>query len=408
MNIQLVWLSVATLFLNLTSLAQAAGSPQLSYDLDLSLQYLDILQNPFSTEGLQQPNQLSRLEAAESRSLGLKQMRMGVRWAYPGHSQLNLILRPDSSLREDQADYDTRAGTVYFKKQPVELLDAYSIDLLFLDSAVLSFGVFEQMVRQRSAYTHEPEFGLEVILPTKFAGAYLQWRFDKHDGDYSQQMPNTGLIFDLWVHQGAGDRVEQEVSKDKTHDTGPGANDPHLGVAAGVRWVRTASHRLGILLGGGDSHYVDSTGEGKRNEVYARLYNEFMWAVDSYLGKTSFEVRILKEKWTGDQINLPSRTHQSGRLTNSLQVVPQGWVLLGFHYGRSKFDSSLWVHGYQFDLGYQKDLRNGIELSLIAAEERRSHLEQGKSRGGFVRNDGTRERSVRRFLIELSYLLGGI
>jgi len=405
MNTRVVAVVFSIVFFQ-TSLSRAETTPQVSYNLDLSLLYLDTLQNPFSTEKSTDIDSARELESVESRSLGLKKAKVDLQWAYPGQSRLNLTLRLDSAVREEQDEYDTRAGEVYFKKQPVQLLDAYSIDLLFAESAVLSVGVFEEMIHRRSAYSRGPEFGLEVILPTKFAGAYLQWRFDNHAADYSQQTPAPGLVFDLWVHQGNGDRVEVDISKEKTHDDAPGANDPHLGVAAGIRWLRSPSHRLGVLVGGGDNHYIDSTGQGKRNEVFARFFNELMWTRPVYSGKVSFEYRLLKEKWQGDQIDLPSRTHQSGHLNAGIEVYPNGWVLWGAHYGRSKFHKELWVHGYQFDLGYQQVLKSGIELSVIASEERRSHLEQGKTRGGFVGDDGSRDRSIRRVALELGYLLG--
>jgi hypothetical protein len=79
------------------------------------------------------------------------------------------------------------------------------------------------------------------------------------------------------------------------------------------------------------------------------------------------------------------------------------WLLLGAHYGASKFSDKVFADGYQFDFGYKLLMAQNLWLTIFATEEHRELEDRGVAIGAFQKADGETIKVLRRYALEIAY-----
>lgn len=385
--------------------------PNVGYNLDLRLGYYNVLQNPFNDSETSNSAH-SAGTTGQERTLGLTRARAQIWWWLPGESRLNVILRPDAvNGGEERSEFDSRAGRFYRKRPKIKLLDAYTLEKQFGDQLSMRVGVIEELVKRRMAYNPVLEFGLEVQLPQRTSAAEIEWRLMQILPDHQPPQPSSGWIFSLIGFQGDQDRAELREFSEESYDETPTSKDPHYGASFSLTRIDGHRNRFSLMVGISDNRYIevnnngDIAGTGKRNEVFGQLANEFMLTDVKVPTKFAFEYRLSKEKWKGDSIEVSPRTHQSMALTASLRVGHNKWVLVGGHYGTSKYSDDVIASGYQGDIGYKFVVAPNLWVTAVSTEEHRQLKDEGRSVGAFQRADGQTKKVLRRYALEVAYQL---
>lgn len=399
---------------------QGSSSTVFSSNLELALLYVDEFARPGA--GAIQPRSNNYAMQAPGnrngeRALGLRYAKATFDLESAYSSKLTAVLRPDALAREpgDTVRYetDTRAGDVYRAPSEVRLLDAYQIVVRPGTGMSLGFGVWAEASKPALAYQQILQPGLDVILPSKFSGMRLRWnRFQPLDpANYATRQ--RGIVADLFVIQGDGDRVESNVRNQNTDDDAPGAKDPHFGAAACVQWNPSDLWTL-LVSGGSLSADVPNQVTGNVNNVFGDI-NAIIRMPSLLRGMTgSLQYKHSQETFRATSVAMDDRTQKSLLLQFSAGVVPGTSVLAGFSHGTgewpidaSKPGENSEFSGYQVEVGVINTVGKDLYVQAMLAQERRTRKDLGASEVGAF-SDGTESKNIiRRFGVQLSYNMSG-
>lgn len=399
----------------------------LTYDVGLSLAYIDKLARPGAGAIAPLAATTGRVTTTP-RALGLERLRVALTWTAVRSTSLSLVLRPDTVNRAQDAsaagpirDFDARAGALgsdvsladprrggepYRPAPTIRLADAYAITLHPFSSLAASAGVFESLELPAAAYRTPLPFGLETRFPEKFSAIRARWqRLNTEPATAaSLEAGPAGLSSNVYVLQGAEDRVESLAARPGSQDRAPVAQDPFLGGAGSVSFAPSNGIELGVLAGYGDA--AQATG-GKRTEVFAQVAS-YVKAGNVSLG---LDLRYASESWRGAPENFKTRVQTSSKASAAYHLSPRQRLLAGASLGRSDRAALAdpaklaALNGWGAEFGFLSVLGEGLEISVIAAHERRERKESGDEAGAFIDADGKDHATLRRIGVTLAYQL---
>lgn len=402
------------------SFADDTPATVFSSDIDFALMYVDGFTRP-SAGAVHPGDDHYAIQApvanSGERGLGLRHARASFALESLGSSKLVVVIRPDVAAHAaDTAvtELDTRAGDVYRSMPEIRLLDAYQLTMRPGTGMSVGVGVWEQIAVPSLAYPQILQPGLDVFLPVKFSGLRLRWNKYQPYDPASQSQRLRGIVSDFFVIQGDRDRVESRVYNKDTDDDAPGASDPHYGAAASFQWIPSDSWSL-MLTGGSLSADAAAGSAGNVSEVFAEV-NAMLRLQSVMRGlTTSFQLKQSKETFRDTPAALDDRLNQSVALLISAGIVSGTSVLTGFSYGFGEWpadeaqpsDNSEFS-GHQFEIGVLNEVGKDLYLQAMLAQENRTRKDPGGAEiGGFADGD-SRQRSVRRLGVQLSYQMSGL
>ena len=416
----------------------------LNYDVDAVLTYIDGLQRPdlnFSRQTTGSGGG-SGGSASQPRTLGLRRLSLGLDWQAASAAGLHLVLRPDAANRASQSastngtvipprEFDNRSGDPGMKPQPtIRLLDAYQLRLQPATDINLAIGVWDSLATSPAAYPELLGFGLNILLPAKFAGARLHWQKPGTGPDTALHVgpgaqPST-FSFDLYVLEGDEDRAEALGTQHSTFDTAPVGSDPYHGGAGGVNWRLDRQLTVGLLVGyllqndgaggtGGTNMATNAAAAGNTgaagtyDEVFGQLSLMALLPAFGRDAKLGVDVRYLRSRGRG---TIADQSLQSVMATGSYPVAHDLWALVGAAWGKgdrwlnyqSARQSTAFLDGYQVEAGVLSQIGQNLSLQLMLSHEYRTLRAGGITSGGFQDGSGNRS-TIQRMGLELTYKL---
>ena len=387
--------------------------PSFAHQVDLRMLWVDELKRPLKNlNNDPQPSSNSGDEDQSShgsRTIGLDQLKISFGWRFHESSQLKLNLRPDATLVRDgesgaNRQVDTRAGDVYKKTSPIQLLDSYQAVLVLGPRADLSIGVWEEIVPYELSYNPLLAYGLLVKLPEYFNGLKLSWggREEKPSLPGSFQ---GKFAYEIMLMQGDNDRSEQIGGHAEAFEQAPVAKDPYLGGAGRLLWWPLEGYRIGLLFGYGE----EGVGPNRSKVTYGDMSLEQQLSGSVRPVQLNWNARYLLESFSGSLQKLEPLYQFSFSGTGSILILPKHRFLLGAHIGRSERHSStptaenLLHYGHQMDLGWDYHFAPGLDLQFMLSEEHREILSENDEIEDAFRSDREVKKMLRRFAIAIRY-----
>lgn len=384
----------------------------LNYAVDVRLAFYEAFRRPDASSEEPRPF-LSDNSRNGYRSLGLRSASFNLHWEDFNSSLLSVSLRPDALQFKPEPgeeprvplvrDFDTRTGSVARKKPNLTLLQDYHLGVLWGEQLSLSYGLWDRLAAISETFSDINEFGLAVQLPRSVSGARvrLKRKFKDDVGTEHPYLAASGFII-----QGRDNRSEGRTRHKRTFDVGPASDNPYWGGAIAVEWM---PRMFECSLLGGYEERRDLGGRVK--ELLAGIVARKTFYVLSQNFSVMLDTRMSSEQWLSTPIEFPELLQLSSSLFLHWSQA-SGWkVLTGIHWGtsdrwfeeRSNFFVRQTYRGYQFDLGFVKELQRHLFASLILSHERRFFDDGGDLKGAF--DVGSDDDDIQRFGFELRYLL---
>lgn len=408
------------LSLGTTARGAVGDHPNLNYDVDAALIYLDALRSPRNGAGLIDGSNTPApplAVASQPHALGLRRLALGLSWQASQAASLRVVLRPDAVNRHDEAggtqlpvrEVDTRSGDGGLQPLPtIRLLDEYQLVLRSRPGMSLGIGVWSGLDPAEQAYPELLGFGLKVLFPAKFSGLRLEWHPLSQSPDVvgaagsgAKRSPFTA---ELSLFQGNEDRVEALAAKHDTFDVAPSARDPYYGTALKVALSPMADLDLSLMVG-----FLDQADpQGRYDQVFGQFSAVELLAIAGRQSKVSFEARYLRSRGHGQ---VEAQTLESASLSTSVAVAEDLWALVGVDLGKgdrwssdNQRDLTKKLQGYELEAGVLGYVGTELSLQFLLSREYRTMRDaQGKS-GGFQDATGNRA-AINRMGLELTYKL---
>ncbi len=413
----------------LPSWAAMDSGQTVSYWLDTHLVYSDHLKRPDTssdnlpvlnkkdsnsdrTTETTTPTPVSQPE----RTLGLKDLKIGLRLTAFKESEFECVLRPDAAIeRSDDKtttrEYDGRSGSTYKPRPRIQLLDTYAMGAHFSERAEAKVGVFDELLGFNYAYNSPLEFGLQVVFPRKTAAIRLHYEVLDPIPPTAEPLPLVGSLFDIWVFSGNEDRNESIGYQSDSFDRAPVSRDPYLGMAMGFKVLQSGGGEISGFAGYFDTKVQSSrVGEepGQVNESFVAAGYTNRISLYGKMLKTFLDLRVSRSRWDMPTEALPELTQESISWTNLLQISSKLAAAEGMHMGMSERHTQSGKEkqsGRQLDLGIIHYTVQSLQSHLfMSAENRTSSIDQGGD--GFQGLTAANSTSwLMRFSIEFRYML---
>lgn len=378
----------------------------LQYAVDFRLAMYEAFRRPDATSEEPRPL-LSNNSKNGYRSLGLRSAYFNVHWEDFHSSVLSLGFRPDALQfkpeipADEPRDFDSRAGSVYRQKPVLALLQEYHMGAVWGEQASLAYGLWDRFPMPEETYADIVEFGLAAQVPRSFTGARIHLRRNLKDEFGVEQ---SHLSASAFVVQGREIRAEARTRHKRTFDVGPASENPYWGGAVTLNWI-PKFFESALLAGYEERREYD----GQVKEIYGQLIGRKAFSLFSQDFSTLLDIRTSSEQWLGTTIDYPELLQLSASLFLHWSHH-YGWkIFAGIHWGssdrwfeeRSDFFVRQVFKGYQFDIGFVKELQKHLFASLVLSKERRYFDNGGDNRAAF--DLGSNDDEIQRFGFELRY-----
>lgn len=379
---------------------------------DLTLLWIDDFKNPLMGIIQDKPNPDANGTTSKSDLLGLKKARFQFEFAHGKKSKLSMVVRPDSlkgpSNQSVMRELDTRVGSVLDPSPSVQFFDSYEIQLTPLKALSASFGVFEYLNQSIAAFHSNLDFGLELRPVAKSSGLWLRWIPESQKG--------STAAFDMILFQGNDERGEfaTQTPNDSRSSKYYIPGDRKNGGALSGSFQPTSKHYLYGFLSYHESQKVPQIDSSR---FFLQIGTTYLTSIFTHPLDLALDSRYIKESFSKDP-EIPegspaelSFSHWSSKLSGSLEIVPEFFILSNIQYGvnylPTRDDDSdptekvRKVRGYLLELGLRSGDHQGIHAQILLTEE--SRRVEGSRTASFITREGNFRNLMRRISLGVSY-----
>jgi hypothetical protein len=337
------------------------------------------------------------------RTLGLKQLGLGLVWETPRRLRASVSIRPDATVTGEltRRELDTRSGPKFSEKPTIQLLDLYELTVI-RSGVEFGVGVRDELLPSYLAYREVLGFGMEVSFVRKAFGFFV-------DIPEAAQLSHDGrFVLSAMALSHQDDRHLSKASNTATSDESPGKTSPYWGGGVSVRSEFGSSMALGIGFMLSEAKGMD--GQSLRQFYSAGVKHRII--MDSLTTSIGLDVRQVKERYKMEGLVFANTSLTSSALTFATEVMPGRMVLVGARLGtgsrlnQEDTSQALTQRGLQSEFGLRAWLGDGLEATgLMTREWCRGQMESDGQSGCFG-PVGSRSLALSRFAVQFNYQTG--